>query len=119
MQSVTSGAVSNILGNYYRIVFNGIALHEGVNTHLNVNAGGLGRTLLLICSAQWAAEDNTSSAIYVVRCGYDNNNWEKYTILEGHVSSDFKLNLSVNTDGELILQSQLSTWYVSILSNKQ
>jgi hypothetical protein len=46
-----------------------------VSTGLSINAGGGGRTYLLLTSQQWDAGNSTSSAITMIRCGYDGNNF--------------------------------------------
>lgn len=104
--------------NVFNKIFQGAISSVETNTHISVNAGSLGRTLVIIGSAQWDAGGNTSSAIYVVRCGYDGNNWTLYPILEGNISSSFPLDISINNKGELILKSTAVVWHVSILSNR-
>jgi hypothetical protein len=46
-----------------------------VSTGLGINAGGGGRTYLLLTSQQWDAGNSTSGAITMIRCGYDGNNF--------------------------------------------
>jgi hypothetical protein len=104
--------------NVFNKIFQGAISSVETNTHISVNAGSLGRTLVIIGSAQWDAGGNTSSAIYVVRCGFDGNNWALYPILEGNISSSFPLDISINNKGELILKSTAVVWHVSILSNR-
>jgi len=46
-----------------------------VSTGLPINAGGGGRTYLLLTSQQWDAGNSTSSTVTMIRCGYDGNNF--------------------------------------------
>lgn len=46
-----------------------------VSTGINVNAGQNGKTYLLIWSYQTGTGNNTASALYMIRCGYDGNNY--------------------------------------------
>ena len=94
------------------------ASETGTDTQLSVNGSYNGRIYILLCSGQWDIENNTSSAIYVIRCGFNNNNWEKITINENHVNSNFPLNIRVSSKGTLILQSNASVWNVTVISNK-
>jgi hypothetical protein len=45
------------------------------STGINVNAGQNGRTYLLTWSFQTSTGNNTASSLYMIRCGYDGNNY--------------------------------------------
>jgi hypothetical protein len=53
-----------------------------VSTGININGGLGGKTIMLYFSAQWDAGDATSSGIYMVRCGFDGNNYSLVNIAE-------------------------------------
>lgn len=99
-------------------VFKGRATSSSVNTHLNVNAQHLGKTYLLIGSAQWDDGNSTASGIYMLRCGYNDNKWEIVKIAESNINSLYKLHISINEYGEILLSSPEGTWHVLIISNR-
>ena len=49
------------------------------NTNIGINGGAGGKTIMLYFSAQWDAGDSTSSGIYMIRCGFNGNN---YSVVE-------------------------------------
>ena len=88
--------------NNNRVLFAGVATNNGTNTHLSVNGGSFGKTYILLCSGQWDAADNTASAIYVVRCGYNDNNYGVYPLIEKNLNGNYTLSVTVNSAGEFI-----------------
>lgn len=110
---------STLYKNAIRYLFKGLALDEGTDTGLSVNASHQGKTYILIASGQWDSNNATSSCLYIIRCGFDNNNWELIKIVENNVNNIYRLNISISSSGTLILQSKRATWYCSILANKQ
>lgn len=105
--------------NCIKYLFSGIAAANGIDTGLSVNGGSRGRTYVLIGSAQWDNGNSTASILWLIRCGYNGNNWQVVRIVEEHVSEIFPLNISLTSDGNIFLQSNGGLWYCSIFSNKQ
>lgn len=99
-------------------VFKGRVTSSVINTHLNVNAYHLGKTYILVGSAQWDDENSTASGIYMIRCGYNQNNWELVKIAESNINSLYKLNIVINDYGEILMSSPMGTWQVLMISNK-
>ena len=115
MHAVTSNAVANYA---LKILFEGVAPDNGIDTGINVNAGVKGRTLIVIGSGQWDAGNSTGSGVYMVRCGYDVNNYNVTPVIEDNIHHTFKLAFSISSNGNLVISSVSSTWYVRIISNK-
>jgi hypothetical protein len=58
-----------------KVYWVGVNGTTAASTGINVNAGGGGRTVLLLWSFQNGAGNLTASSIYMIRCGYDGNNY--------------------------------------------
>ena len=111
----SSGVYSAILSRLEQKTF--IATAGGTDTGLSINAGSLGKTYILICSAQWDAGNNTSSAIYLIRCGFNGGYFQKVTISEVNINSNFPLTITKSENDKLVLTSPSNVWRVKIISN--
>lgn len=89
-----------------------------VNTGLSINGSYNGKTYMLIASTQWDAGDNTSSGVYMIRCGYNGNNYSITAIKEDNINSTHKLIISVNTNGRIVLRTNSGASTVLIFSSK-
>lgn len=112
----TDGNKQTKLGIKY--LFKGVASGIGTNTHISVNGGYNGKTLLVIASGQWDIGDATASAMYLIRCGYNNNFYKVETIKEVNINNYYRVIFSINESGELILSSNSNTWSCVIISNE-
>jgi hypothetical protein len=79
-RNVSVGGVLSVGGNInannistFSLTLQGLS--TPVSTGLGINAGSGGKTYLLLTSQQWDAGNSTSSAITMIRSGYDGNNF--------------------------------------------
>ena len=88
-----------------------------VCTGFNVNATNRGRAIIILYSAQGGATDNTGAGLYLVRCGYNGNNYVVTTIAESYKYESYKPTISANSDGDLTISSSVSGMAL-LLANK-
>ena len=109
--TVTSGSTAPITsGGVYNAV-NGIAQkynvggNTSVTTSVNVNGGSGGKTILAILSSHSSTGDASSSAILMIRCGYNDNKYAITTIASsyGIGGRDITGVLSVDNSGYIII----------------
>ena len=114
----TDGSIKWNRGRDLEILYRGNASNDGTNTGINVNAGGLGKTLLVLSSTQWDAGSNTTSGIYMIKCGFNGNNYHVTTIANDNPNPTFYLSFSIDENGNLIVSSKQNTSYVTIIGNR-
>lgn len=78
---------------------------QTTSTHININKGNGGKTLLLCISGHTSTGNNTYSGMYMIRCGYNGNNYNKTTIVEDKGESGaIYTDITVNSLGEICYQ---------------
>lgn len=70
------------------------------STGLNVNNGSYGGTALVIASVNTSTGDSTYSALYLLRMGYDGNNFSHHYVAG---NNDF-LDFTCDTNGDLSIR---------------
>lgn len=101
-----------------KILFKGTAASGGTNTHISVNGGYGGNTLFCLVSIQWDTGNNTTSQLFMIRCGYNGNNYSVVKLHSSNEQSYYIISFSVNESGELIVSSSSSTAKIMIVGMK-
>ena len=88
---------------------------QTINTHININGGSGGKSLLLCISGHTSTGNSTYAAIYLIRCGHDGNNWDKTPIIEDKGGSkNIPIVFSVNSTGEFCYRVEGAAAKISI-----
>lgn len=114
--TANSVAFNNIANNPFISLF--IVPNQTRGTGINVNAREGGRTLLILMSGQCASGNDTTSRIYMVRCGYSGNNYN-FDELHSRTGTCYaSLTASVSSSGELQLKANSGQCYVAIYQSR-
>jgi len=96
--------LDEIINKSIKTVYKGSAWYSSalINTKVSINAKEGGKTLLLCLSGHAGTGNNTYAGIYMIRCGYDGNNYTKTSIVEDKGQENLiRTDVSVNSDGEI------------------
>lgn len=91
-----------------------------VDTGISVNAQSRGETLLVLCSGHSATGNSTTSAIYMLRLGYDGNNMHTSEIVKdtGSNTPGNYFTFGVSSNGTLTIAGPHGGNYVKVISNR-
>lgn len=89
-----------------------------VNTGISVNAGNGGETLLALCSGHSGAGNLTTSAIYMLRFGYNGGNLSVIQIARLSGASDAAEFTFAVSDNTLTVAGPHGSNYIKLISNK-
>ena len=91
-----------------------------VDTGISVNAQSRGETLLVLCSGHSATGDSTTSAIYMLRLGYDGNNMHTSEIVKdtGSDTPGNYFTFGVSSNGTLTIAGPHGSNCVKVISNR-
>lgn len=93
---------SGLKFDYYRIrnAF-AVGYNTTVDTGISVNGGHAGRTLLVMMTGHTSDQNNTQSALYLVRCGYNGN----YTPTAYSLGGNYSITVGKSASNTITLHS--------------
>ena len=117
--SVTPANLASVLGvNKYIKEFS-VPGPDGYNSGIKADGGYQGQTLLVMYSEHSNSGDATDSGLFMIRCGYDGNNFSRKEIATEQGSGTvYPLNVTVDTNGNFIFSDTYGTHNVIVISNK-
>lgn len=90
---------------------------NAVPTGINVNAYNRGKSILILFSCHGSSGDNTGSGLYMVRCGYNGNNYNVKEVSVDYKYESYKPTFSVDASGVLLITSSVAG-YAECICNK-
>ncbi len=95
-----------------------MGINTPVNTGISVNASNSGETILALCSGHGGTGYNTTSAIYMLRFGYNGGNLFVTKIAKSSgVSNEAEFTFAVS-DNTLTVAGPHGSNYVKLISNR-